>query len=279
MQCVTVVSTRGVQLAVHELGGSGPTLLISHATGFHGRCYVPLAHCLADRFHCIAFDYRGHGDTAKPHGEHIDWRHYGEDAEAMARSLETPVAAFGHSMGGASLLMAAHRDPSLFSHLVLYEPIVFPPQGIRPPGDGPSPMVEGAKRRRASFPSYEAAIANYASKPPFDSFTPESLEAYVRFGFSQDDIGHVHLKCRPETEARTFEMSGHHGTWDVLPDIRVPVLVVAGQTLPMQPSAISQAIAERLPNGTYLQLDELDHFGPMTHPAVTAQIIIDALAG
>ncbi|MBV8692532.1 MAG: alpha/beta hydrolase, partial [Actinobacteria bacterium] len=29
-------STDGVQVAAYELGGSGPPLLLSHATGFHG---------------------------------------------------------------------------------------------------------------------------------------------------------------------------------------------------------------------------------------------------
>jgi alpha-beta hydrolase superfamily lysophospholipase len=127
---VIVPSTDGVELAVHDLGGHGPTLLVSHATGFHGRCYEPLAHALGDRVHSISFDYRGHGDTERPDGS-IDWARYGEDAFAMASWLHTreggPIDAFGHSMGGACLLMAASRDPHLFRRLVLFEPIVFPP--------------------------------------------------------------------------------------------------------------------------------------------------------
>lgn len=275
-----VTSSDGVQLAVHDLGGSGSSLLVSHATGFHGRCYAPMADALAGHLHSVAFDYRGHGDSPKPHGQHIDWGHYGDDAFAMGRAAVAwtggPVAAFGHSMGGACLLMAAHRDPTLFLHLVLFEPIVFPPTGIRPDG-APSPMVEGARRRRASFPSYEAAIANYASKPPLMAFTPAALEAYVRHGFSQDEHGHVHLKCRPETEARTFEMGGHHRTWDLLPDIHVPTLVVAGRVAEMQPASIAAQVAERLPSGRYLELPELDHFGPMTHPAEVAAVVLAAL--
>jgi pimeloyl-ACP methyl ester carboxylesterase len=272
-----------VHLAVHDLGGAGPLLLVSHATGFHGRCYAPMAVALAGDVHSVAFDYRGHGDSLRPKHQHIDWRHYGDDALAMGRAAASasggPVAAFGHSMGGACLLMAAHRDPTLFHHLVLFEPIVFPPQGIRPEGDGPSHMVEGARRRKASFPSYEAAIANYAAKPPLGAFTPEALEAYVRFGFSQDENGHVHLKCSPETEARTFEMGGHHRTWDLLPEIEVPTVVVAGRVQPMQPGSIAAAVAERLPHGRYLEVDTLDHFGPMTHPAEVAAIVRDALTG
>jgi hypothetical protein len=50
---MTVRSTDGVELAVHDLGGEGPVLLVSHATGFHGRCYLPLATHLATRFHSV----------------------------------------------------------------------------------------------------------------------------------------------------------------------------------------------------------------------------------
>ena len=38
-----------------------------------------------------------------------------------------------------------------------------------------------------------------------------------------------------------------------------------------------QSQAVRLPNGTYLQIDELDHLGPMTHPEMVAELIAAAL--
>ena len=270
-----VVSSDDVELAVHDLGGVGPTLLVSHATGFHGRCYIPVADALADRFHSVSFDYRGHGDTPRPAGP-VVWARYGDDAVAMASTLDSPIVAFGHSMGGACLLMAAHRNPALFSALVVFEPIVFPPTGIRPDGT-PSPLSMGARRRRAVFPSYAAAIENFAAKPPLGSFTPAALDAYVRHGFAADVDGQVHLKCLPDTEAETFETGGAHDTWDALTSIDTPVLVVSGRVQQMQPSSIAQAIAERLPNGQYLQLDDLDHFGPMTHPDVVAGVIADYL--
>jgi hypothetical protein len=46
----TVPSTTGVELAVHDLGGNGPLLLVSHATGFHGYCYLPIADRLSEEF-------------------------------------------------------------------------------------------------------------------------------------------------------------------------------------------------------------------------------------
>jgi len=278
---VRVPSTDGVQIAVHDLGGTGTPLLISHATGFHGRCYIPLADELAASFRSTAFDYRGHGDTPRPAGE-IDWERYGDDAVAMATWLVEqtggPIDAFGHSMGAACLLMAAHREPALFRRLVVFEPIVFPPGGISDtPADTAegfeSPMVNGARRRRATFPSYDAAITNFAGKPPLNAFTPKALDAYVRYGFAESSDGEVHLKCLPETEAATFATGGLHHTWKHLPSIKIEVLVIAGVLQPMQPSMVAQPIAERLPNGRFLQRNDLDHFGPMTHPAEIAELI------
>ena len=270
-----VASTDGVELAVFDLGGTGPALLLSHATGFHGRCYGPLAEALGNRFHSVTFDYRGHGDTRRPPGP-VDWERYADDAVAMAVWLRdeagAPIDAFGHSMGGACLLMAAHRDPSLFRRLVVFEPIVFPPTGLLPDGEG-SPLAAGARRRRASFASYDEAIANYASKRPLGGFTPAALEAYVRHGFAPGEDGQIHLKCRPETEAETFETGGNHQTWAVLPEIATPVLVITGAPAPFQPSSIAADIAARLPNSAFLADDTLDHFGPMTHPDLVASQI------
>ena len=271
---MTVASTGGVEVAVYDLAGadrSKPPLLMSHATGFHGYCYQPLAEQLASRFHSIGFDYRGHGDTPQPQGVAVDWRRYTDDVEAVALTFDAPLPAFGHSMGGACLLMAAHRRPGLFSRLVIYEPIVFPPAET-PTDQGPVELAVGARRRRSTFDSYEAAIANFATKPPLSGFTPAALEAYVRHGFREGDDGKVHLKCLPELEATTFEMSRHQDTWDLLPHLDLPVLVLCSLPTDDSPASYGRTIAQRLPNGRYIQLDDLDHFGPMTHPEVVAEL-------
>lgn len=272
-----VPSTDGVQVAVHDLGGTGETLLMSHATGFHALTWLPVARRLHSRFACRALDYRGHGDTLAPPDWQVDWHGYGDDAVAVAEALREPggIVGIGHSMGGACLLMAAHRDPTLFRGLVVFEPIVFPPVEVADVTGSGNPLAAGARRRRASFPSVEDAVANYAAKPPLGRFTDEALRAYVEGGFELGDDGHVHLKCRPEHEAATFEMGHGHRTWDVLGEITVPVWVVAGAPQPGQPSSLSAPIAERLAHGRYVQFDHMDHFGPMTHPDEIAALVVD----
>ena len=49
----------------HDMGGSGPTLLMLHANGFHGRAFGPLARHLGSSFNCVALDLPGHGDACE----------------------------------------------------------------------------------------------------------------------------------------------------------------------------------------------------------------------
>jgi pimeloyl-ACP methyl ester carboxylesterase len=268
------MSSDHVSVAIHEFGGVGRPLLFSHATGFHGYCYLPIADRLADRFESFALDYRGHGSTPRPDDWQVDWSRYGDDALAAARGVAPNggLVAFGHSMGGAALLMAAHREPDLFDLIVAFEPIVFPTDVDRSV-DGPSPLIEAARRRQQSFDSFEAAVENYASKPPMQAFDPDVLRLYVGHGFRPAPEG-VRLTCAPEHEARTFENSGTHGTWDVLPEIRTRVVVI-GSGEEMGPAQVAPSIAERLPNSLFIQHPDSDHFEPFVDPVGTAELIAE----
>ena len=112
-------------------------------------------------------------------------------------------------MGGAALLLAEQRRPGTFAALWLFEPVVFPTGG---PTGAPraNPLAEGARRRRATFPSYEAALANFASKPPMSVLDPAALEQYVRHGFAEQPDGSVELRCRPDDEAAVYDMGLRH---------------------------------------------------------------------
>lgn len=276
----SVQSTDGVSVAVHELSSteSAPPLLVSHATGFCGHAYAPIASALGDRYRSLAMDHRGHGATTAPPGweagDGVDWRRFGDDTLAVARAIDAPgqVVGFGHSMGGASLLMAAQRDPAVFARLVLFEPIARPP--AEPSIDASDwPIVIGARRRKRRFPSFQAAFENFSRKPPLSLMTPESLRGYVEHGLRPSAEGGVELCCAPELEAAIFVLGPHNGAWDLLPEVQVPVLVVTGAFEPDQPSASAAQIAERLPRGELLLLPEQGHLGPFSHPRQVADVL------
>lgn len=273
-----IASGDGVAIVMHDFGGAGSPVLLSHATGFHAHCFAPMARLLAGRHHVFGLDHRGYGDAETIDPSTIEWTMYGLDALAAAHHVHAasdgrPMIGVGHSMGGASLLMAAHRAPELFSALVVFEPIVFPP----PPPDAPprpeNPLAGGARKRRASFESFEAALENFSAKPPMATFHPDARTAYVQHGFKPSPSGGVELKCLPEHEARTYETGGSSGAWDTLGAITVPTWVVSGAPAPFQPSSFARAVAEQIPGATYVQYDELGHFGPLERPDIIAALV------
>ena len=269
-----VASTNGVKVEMYDMGGSGPNMLLSHANGFHGRCWKPVADNLIKRFHCYSFDHRGHGDTKAPKDWKVAWAGYGADATACAKSINEPggIIGVGHSMGGATLLIAAIKNPGLFRGLLLYEPIVKP-DDVRMPANRPNNLAEGAARRKKSFKSFEDAIENYSNKMPMTHFTPEALEAFVRGGFNQADDGSVHLKCDPALESENFRNPEIPHLWKKLSELDIPVWVLSGHPEPFQPSGFAEAIADRLPQGNHIEYSDLDHFGPFVDPIRVARII------
>ncbi len=272
----TVTTADGLSIAVHDLGGRGPTVLLAHATGFHGYVWEPLAVDLADRYHCVAFDHRGHGDSDRPGPGGLTWPSYAEDTIAVAEAaLSTGRRPFGvgHSMGGTGLLLAEERRPGTFGALALFEPVVFPPMPDL--AAGPNSLAESTRRRRADFPSLAEAEANYAVKPPMDTFDPAARSAYVRHGFRPDGAGGVTLKCRPEDEAATYENGPHSGAWDILGEIACPVLVIRGAPDTPGPAMFADQVASRLPHGRMDADVSLGHFGPLEHPHRLAAVIAD----
>ena len=139
-----ITSTDLVELSVYKYGlnkdaddisrttqstrNSKPAVMMSHATGFHGRCFDPVVESLQTDYACTTFDFRGYGDSLLDKDWPVDWQGYCDDALAVARSLknQNQIIGVGHSMGAAALAMAALIEPELFKALVLFEPIIFP---------------------------------------------------------------------------------------------------------------------------------------------------------
>ena len=152
----------------------------------------------------------------------------------------------GHSMGGTALLLAEQRRPGTFAALWLYEPIVVPPDMVRP--GSPNGMAEGARRRRPGFPDRGAAFANFSSKPPLSALSDEALQAYVDHGLrDRPDGDAVELKCTPETEARVFEGSSGMETFADLGEVACPVTVAVGGE-GIGPALFGPLVADALPH-------------------------------
>lgn len=276
---IDVQSADGVKLKLRMMGGSGPDLLVCHATGFHGLAYRPLAQSLGERFTVWALDFRGHGSSdPAPAGDYA-WSGMGADVAACVAAIGAPhLYGFGHSMGGAALLLAERSQPGSLAGLFLYEPIVLP-RGFFDATNA-NPLAAGARNRREVFGSRAEALARYSSRSPLAVMRADALAAYVEGGFVDLPDGRVRLACSAETEARTFEASGGLPTEEA-PAIDVRTTVAAGTAVGAvpNPGVFSPAIAEALPQGRFRSFENLGHFGPLEAPGVVAAGAISALLG
>ena len=110
--------------------------------------------------------------------------------------------------------------------------------------------------------------ASYGSRPPLDVLAPESLDAYVRWGFVDRPDGQVELACPPETEAVIFEIATHeygaHGAWNNLAELSASAVVLCGDRsdLPMpwfeaQAERVGSEIV-RVPGGHFFLQEDTD---------------------
>ena len=102
----------GVGIAVYDFGGDGEDLLLVHATGFCGEMFGPLARSLDHRFRCWGLDLRAHGRSGWPANGDFAWSGFRTDVLTVIDhlGLSRPYA-FGHSCGGAAILLAEEGRP------------------------------------------------------------------------------------------------------------------------------------------------------------------------
>ena len=259
----------GIGLVVHDWGGTGAPVLLAHPTGFHGRIWQPVANQLVARGrHVWSFDFRGHGDSDAPDTDY-SWHGFADDVLAVAEHIgvagDPNLVACGHSKGGAALVLGEQKHPGTFTRIWAYEPIIFASDRQLPPQEDFF-LARAARKRRNVWSSTDEAFDAYASKPPLNVLTEESLRAYVEYGLRDRGDGVLELKCRPDVEARVYSMGPNHGAYSRLHEIGSEVLVVCGETSTDVGPPLAEKIADRIPHGRVEVMLGLGHFGPQQRP-------------
>ncbi|MGO9028669.1 MAG: alpha/beta fold hydrolase [Acidimicrobiales bacterium] len=278
-RCVT---PDGVGIATYDFGGDGPDLLLVHATGFCATVLGPVARALAGDFHCWALDLRAHGHSDRPADGDFAWSGFATDVLTVVGhlGLDHPLG-FGHSCGGASLLLAEERRPGTFAALHAFEPVVLPAPPMAPSLED-NPLSTGALRRRESFPSRTDAFLNFSSKPPFRDLDPEAIRSYVEDGFETvpgpegGDGEAVRLRCRREDEAQIYAHGVSHDAFLALGRVACHVTLACGEHTDAFGPAFLEADAERLTSSTVEILPGVGHFGPLERPREMAGSIARA---
>ncbi|NHZ70042.1 MAG: alpha/beta fold hydrolase [Proteobacteria bacterium] len=248
--------------------GDHPSVVFAHANGFCKEVWRPVVAELGARTSDVSWlsvDLLGHGDNVDGDGP------FSLDTLSLdlSRRLSTVTGAVGvgHSSGGAAIARAETLDPGTFSHLVLIEPIIFPP----PYRVIDIPLAHAAEKRRVVFSDRQAAYNRFVNGP-FASWRQEALDAYVDFGFVDSPNGWM-IKCQPAVEAEVFRQGLNHDTWDRIERIEVPATIVAGESSETHREPYLSSLADRFAESEVIIVPETGHFVPMERPDLIASII------
>lgn len=283
-------SPRGgeIQIAGWDFGGDGPIALLHHANGMCAATWALVAMGLRDTCRVIAIDARGHGDS-----EHLQvpedyaWHYFVSDLCAVAEQVleETGAPAIelglGSSFGGIITAGAEAARPGLYRRLMLLDPPIHATRELvdalgyahePEPESRREQLVAQTLRRRAVWPSREAARQAWRDKPLFASWRSEAFELYLDEGMADQPDGSVRLKCPPEVEAHIFRTTGSYGPLDYAPAVNVPVqLIRAAQGF--FPAEFFRLVASLFPKGEYLEMAG-GHMLPLEVPdLVVAQVV------
>lgn len=272
-----------VEIATLDFGGSGPLALLHHANGFCAAVWAPVAQALTQHYRVIAMDARGHGASAKPAGaEHYRWEWFGRDvigvAEALCREhgVSQIALGLGHSFGGTALIAASAERSDLFQRLVLVDPIVPPeltPELAAQRRSVASPIAEGARRRRAVWPSREAAREKWSGKDLFANWDPRVFDLYLAEGLHDRPDGQVELACPPEIEAAVFEFSGELDVLERARNVRIPARILWARD-GIFPYAHYETLVSRMARAE-LRVADSGHLVPMENPELVVREVLD----
>jgi pimeloyl-ACP methyl ester carboxylesterase len=99
----------GVDIWISEVG-SGPLLFAIHGIGSSGQSWLPVMRPLAERFHLVMPDLRGHGKSGKPGSGYL-LDNYAADLDEMFAAFDERPRILGHSLGGLVAIAWAKQHP------------------------------------------------------------------------------------------------------------------------------------------------------------------------
>ncbi|HZZ68902.1 MAG TPA: alpha/beta hydrolase [Phenylobacterium sp.] len=281
-QRMIVLPTRGGAMAALEFGPRDRPvdIVFSHANGFNACTYRTILQPLAADLRILALDLRGHGASTLPaviEGRQ-GWLEFRDDLLALLTAVCTaPVVLAGHSMGGTSSLLAAAAQPERVRALALFDPVVMPVEVQASGATAESPLVAGALKRRATFPSKPAAFEAYLGRGGFRTWSEAQLADYVEAGFRDTEDGQVTLTCAPEWEASNFR-THNYDAWAAFRESRCPIRVLRaaeGSTFRVEGREAELGDDGRIQVQT---IPKTSHFLPMERPELVRNLLASCAA-
>ena len=265
----SVVSFDGTSLAYH-LVGQGLPVLLCNGLGGSWMAWSHQIDYLSDRYRFLSWDYRGLYRSGPPAAlDGLSVEHHAQDALAVldAAGIER-TAVFGWSMGVQVGLELFRRAPDRVAAFMLmngvpgnpWETVLdtrlstrLVPKAIRGAGSVPG-LVEQLTRRLASMPETIQWIKRLGlASQTLDEGTFHQLAE----SFSELDMG-IYL--------RILEMLGAHDATDVLAEVDVPTLVIAGARDRLTPRSAAARMARQIRGSELMVVPGGTHYLALEYP-------------
>jgi lipase len=205
-------------LASREWGEPGlPALVCLHGVTNNGWHFSHLAERLADRFHVVALDLRGHGDSTWDPPWHLE-QHVADVLEAAPQER---CAWLGHSFGGRVAYEVAAAAPERVERLVLLDPAIHIPPFVA------GPAAENARRDR-SYASFAEGIDRRYEESVLTTAPRDLVEGALREHLLEDREGRWRYRYSQSAVVAAYgEMSREPPPFE---RVRIPTLLVLGKT-------------------------------------------------
>ena len=261
-----------------------PTIVFSHGNSFPASTYrVLFRHLEARGFTVHAIEKYGH-DPAHPVTN--NWPAITDQlinfAKPIADKAGQPIWLVGHSLGGILSIMAAAQCPQLACGVVVLDSPVL--GGWRSTALGlmkSTKWVEKyspsaiSRKRRSAWPSVEAALAHFQSKPTFARWHPEVLLDYVTHGTVEQDGQRVLSFDRDVESAIYNTLPNHIETLLAAHPLQCPASFIGGLDS-RELKQVGIQTTRKIAQGRVIMLNGT-HLFPMEYPETAAAAVEAAI--
>ncbi len=256
------------------------TIHMSAANGFTVESYLEFLQPFTDKYSVTGMDCRGTWKNHEIPPNDFKMSHFADDLiEAIKLKHNKPIIGFGHSLGGCVTLIAAIKEPQLFSKIVLIEPASLPyrwsgsllpliPKRIL---FKLFPFIRGSLNRQRNWKSYEQFHARYRHHNTYKRFTDASFNNYMTDALEKKDK-HLQLRFSPQWEAYIFSIVEF--IWKYLANVSVPTLFIRAEHSNLYTHKQFLKRNKKLPRCVHsCEIDESFHLLPLENPSKTQNII------
>jgi len=249
----------GVSIYYQLAGERGPVVVLLHEMGGTLDSWDKVAPELTDRFRVLRYDQRGAGLSEKVR-QPFSNDNVVDDLEALLKqlNLRPPYNFVCVAAASTQVLRFMERHPEQVQSIVLCNP-----------APGVDPSRAGALNERAAQAERDGirgvmAITLDKSYPP-ELSDRQTYENYRGRYLANDPVG-FGLAHRMLAQTNMLHM---------LPQIKVPTMVVAGRHDTVRPPAGTEELAKKIPGARFEVIEEAGHFLPTTGPRTLVKLLKD----